>query len=97
MTTAGLCRLTPIHSSPAATSLSQPDPEQSRTRTAWMDETQFADEIAEISAEIELLEHGALATLWENGSGSADTVPELINGESRLPSHGLSGQIGVPG
>ena len=78
-------------------STTTPPPVTEGTRTAWMDETQFADEIAEISAEIELLERGALATLWENGSGSAGTVPESINGESRLPSHGLSGQIGVPG
>ena len=74
-----------------------PPPVTGGTRTAWMDEAQFVDEIARISTEIELLERGALATLWENGSGSAGTVPESINGESRLPAHSLSGQIGVPG
>lgn len=67
------------------------------TRTAWMDETQFVDEIAEISAEIELLERGALATLWESGNGSNGTAAESIKGESRLPSNGLGVEGGVPG
>jgi hypothetical protein len=55
------------------------------------------DEIAAISAEIELLEHGALATLWDNGSGPGSAAPESINGEGRLPAHGLSREIGVSG
>jgi len=65
--------------------------------TAWIDETRFVDEIAEISAEIEMLERGALATVWENGGGSGNTTPESMNGESRLPAHSLDGEIGVPG
>jgi len=74
-----------------------PPPVAGGTHAAWMDETQFVDEIAEISAEIEVLELGALATLWESGSGSNGTVPEPINGEGRLPPGSLGGETGAAG
>jgi hypothetical protein len=72
-------------------------PVPGETQAAWMDEARFEEEIAEISTEIEMLELGALATLWEGGNGSNGTVPESINGESRRPWDNFGREIGVPG
>ncbi len=78
-------------------STDRPPPVAGGTQAAWMDETRFEEEIAEISTEIEMLELGTLATLWEGGNGSNGAVPESINGESRRPSDSLGGEVGVPG
>lgn len=78
-------------------STDRPPPVAGGTQAAWMDEAQFEEEIAEISTEIEMLELGALATLWEGGNGSNGTVPESINGESRRPWDNFGREIGVPG
>ena len=78
-------------------STDRPPPVPGGTQAAWMDEARFEEEIAEISTEIEMLELGTLATLWESGNGSDDTVPESINGESRLPWDNSGKEFGVPG
>lgn len=72
-------------------------PSTDSTRPAWRDESYVVDEIAEISAELEMLELNTFAATWDNGNGSGGAAPEAIKGEGRLPLGRLADEVGLPG
>lgn len=66
-------------------------------QATWMDEDKVMDEIAEISAELEMLEADTFAAVWDNGNGYNSTPPETINGQSRLPLDRILDMVGLQG